>query len=51
MSVENDPFVRVHDLSIDIPVANGILHAVRDVSFEIQKGQTLCIVGESGSGK
>ena len=51
MSVENDPFVRVHDLSIDIPVANGVLHAVRDVSFEIQKGQTLCIVGESGSGK
>ena len=51
MSVENDPFIRVHDLSIDIPVANGVLHAVRDVSFEIQKGQTLCIVGESGSGK
>lgn len=44
-------FVRVRNLSIDIPVANGILHAVRDVSFEIPKGQTLCVVGESGSGK
>lgn len=51
MGMQSQSFVRVRNLSIDIPVTNGILHAVRDVSFEIPKGKTLCVVGESGSGK
>ena len=33
------------------PVSGGTLHAVDDVSFHINKGETLGLVGESGCGK
>lgn len=41
----------VKDLSIDYRTRRGAVHAVRDVSFQLEQGETLAIIGESGSGK
>lgn len=41
----------VQGLNVDIPTPGGILHVVRDVSFQVRRGETLCLVGESGCGK
>ena len=41
----------VSDLSTDFVMKKGTVHAVRDLSFTLEKGEILAIVGESGSGK
>lgn len=51
MSIRQKPLLEIEALNVDIPMPNGILHAVRDVSFTLNKGEALGIVGESGSGK
>ena len=46
-----DVVLKVQNLSLDFRMRTQVLHAVRDVSFELRRGETLCLVGESGSGK
>ncbi len=48
---KKDIILRVRDLRISFRTLSGKVQAVRDVSFNLEKGKTLAIVGESGSGK
>src|SRR5579859_1650167 len=43
--------LEVSDLWVSFPTADGVVQAVRGVSFAVERGRTLGIVGESGSGK
>ena len=45
------PLLDVQNLTTRFHTRNGVVHAVEDVSFSLEKGKTLGIVGESGSGK
>ncbi len=47
----SEPILDVQGLSVDIATQAGPLHAVRDVSFSIGRGESVCLVGESGCGK
>ncbi|AYG01753.1 ABC transporter ATP-binding protein [Lactococcus allomyrinae] len=49
--MSEETILEVKNLHVNFKTYAGQVKAIRDVSFSLEKGQTLAIVGESGSGK
>jgi peptide/nickel transport system ATP-binding protein len=47
----SEPVLSVRNLKVDFATRRGLLRAIDDVSFDIDKGEVLGVVGESGAGK
>jgi oligopeptide/dipeptide ABC transporter ATP-binding protein len=45
------PLLEIEGLSIEFRMADGVIRAVDDVSFDVRRGEVVAVVGESGSGK
>ncbi len=44
-------FLEVKNLTVSFPTEDGLVQASNDISFSVDRGETLAVVGESGSGK
>lgn len=49
--MEREIALSVKNLNVKFNLRGKVLHAIRDISLEVYKGESLAIVGESGSGK
>ncbi|HEY5807025.1 MAG TPA: ATP-binding cassette domain-containing protein, partial [Povalibacter sp.] len=47
----DQPVIDARDVAVSFKVEHGTVEAVKDVSFQLHRGETVAIVGESGSGK
>ena len=45
------PIINARNVAVKFKVENGMIDAVKDVSFQLYRGETIAVVGESGSGK
>ena len=48
---KREPILKVRDLNIKFSLRGRVLHAIRGVTMDVYRGESLAIVGESGSGK
>ena len=49
--MSHPPLLDIRNLSIHFHTENGVVEAVKNISLQLAKGETLAVVGESGSGK
>ena len=45
------PVIDARNIAVKFKVEDGVVDAVKDISFQLYRGETIAIVGESGSGK
>ncbi len=48
---QNGVIFSLKNLAVEIPVADGVVNAVNQISLEVERGKSLGLVGESGCGK